>query len=64
MKIIELKNNHKGHWRHTCSNCGTVFEFDKDDAAGSFDEDNEYYYTVKCPNCKDLSFDTAWEEFT
>lgn len=67
MKIIELKNKHIGHWRHTCSECGTVFEFDGDDTKNSYDEEGNYYsLQVECPNrsCRDHSYETGWTDLT
>jgi hypothetical protein len=42
-------------YRHTCVNCGCVFEFNKEDVDNSFidSRDRCTYWYVKCPECGD-----------
>ena len=50
VKIIKRNTNHLKFYQHTCTKCGTIFEFQREDCSKSYDRSSEIL-SIQCPVC-------------
>lgn len=52
MKVVKHgRMSGEEHYKVSCRNCRAVIEFTRDEAHHKFDEDENRYLVIKCPDC-------------